>query len=65
MVLRILSAIVGSALGLLGLYIGLSNSEPASVRFGWTMAIIGGILALLALSDLLRVRRNLKKHPEK
>ena len=61
MVAQALSVVAFVLLCLLGIYMGVTNTEASSVRFGWTMAIIGFILAALMSIELIRAWSRGKK----
>ena len=65
MVPQVLSVAAFVLLCFFGVYIGMTSTEASSVRFGWTMAIIGFILAALMSIEPIRVwHRGKKKHRE-
>ena len=55
---QILSVAAWAALTILGLFIVATSSEAGSIRFGYVMAIVGGICFLLFLVQILRSRKN-------
>ncbi|TDW28421.1 hypothetical protein EDD25_0041 [Cryobacterium psychrophilum] len=62
---KILSVAASAAMSLLGLFIGITSSDAGSIRYGYVIAIIGGIGTLLYSVQFVHARRRARnKNPE-
>ncbi|MBG6212383.1 hypothetical protein RCH23_000296 [Cryobacterium sp. CAN_C3] len=65
MIWKILSVAVSAAMSLLGLFIGITSSDAGNIRYGYVIAIIGGISTLLYSVQLVQARRRAKNNTPK
>ena len=59
---KILSVAASAAMSLLGLFIGITSSDAGSIRYGYVIAIIGGISTLLYSVQLVHARRTARNN---
>lgn len=60
MIWHILPVAGFAVLALLGVFIGFTSSDAGTVRYGYVLAIIGGISTFLFSIELARARRRAK-----